>query len=835
MGKKAVSLFLVLSMILTMLPVSAIADEGDTAAGLKGEITAIVSPAETEKTVEAGTALEDLGLPEYLTVTVWPYPPADNTDIVSDPKEEIIEEPVANEDTEDDTVEGTVSEETAGGSETEDDEIDAEAEANTEVDKNVISVTEEDTLRENSEIETITLDIPVDWVSEPEYDGDIEGIYVFTPVIEGYTVNTELPQITVTVGVPDLMQLMMPLAITSYDVWVNGIQVTDENKDDVLGDGEGTVRYIPAEGANAQKLILNGAVITEACTIYGYEAGIGSFDSLEIVLTDGTDNYVTGINGSGILSVGIYSTGSLSFSGGGNLTVAGGKGGSSYGIYAYPIDDGASAGISFTGSGSIIARGDDSASTSLGLFAKNFIQVLNGTFTVSGSTKALNIKPDYMSSSYTISASTDNDESGAQAISSGDLNTKYETYRYLRFAPGSPVASIGSTNYASIEAAVDAAQDGQTVKLLQNVELIRSITINEKDNRNITIDLNNKTIIVPSVYEAVMFKGNGALTIKNGTLEMKYEITVGLKSVILMDGPGTLNLQSCTVNNQAGKTNWNSQAIKMLSGTINAENCTIINRDASEVIYMSGDNSILNLVNCEVKSNRPYNSLGTDHALLLAIGGSVTIKGGIMDVNGTAAIQATANTSLYITGGANITSYNESQQDYNTYEKKPGTIYKTKGKGKVTIAGAEITNTSSAGYGLYAGDSYTATETPFVISKGSSVIKAPYQAMNIAPQLRPGIQGNARENYSTGGLSAYDENLINTYRYIEFSTVQDYAVTRIGEKNYTDLQAAVDEVSSDGTIQLINNFDLTDPVDTRAKALLWILTAGQWMVGLALL
>jgi hypothetical protein len=29
---------------------------------------------------------------------------------------------------------------------------------------------------------------------------DTEGVYVFTPVIEGYTVSAELPEITVTVG-----------------------------------------------------------------------------------------------------------------------------------------------------------------------------------------------------------------------------------------------------------------------------------------------------------------------------------------------------------------------------------------------------------------------------------------------------------------------------------------------------------------------------------------------------------------------------------------------------------------------------------------------------------
>lgn len=49
------------------------------------------------------------------------------------------------------------------------------------------------------EWEETTVDISVTWTS-PDYDPNTEGEYVFTPVIEGYIVSAELPEITVAVG-----------------------------------------------------------------------------------------------------------------------------------------------------------------------------------------------------------------------------------------------------------------------------------------------------------------------------------------------------------------------------------------------------------------------------------------------------------------------------------------------------------------------------------------------------------------------------------------------------------------------------------------------------------
>jgi hypothetical protein len=131
--EKILSLFLALSMIVTMLPIPAMAEEVEATVSERGEIITFLPLAEAEKTVMVGTSLEDLELPESLTVTV-----------------QINPETVA------------------------------------------------DSLYDSEDKER-TVDIPVAWSSQPEYDMDTEGEYVFTPVIEGYIVNTELPRITVVV------------------------------------------------------------------------------------------------------------------------------------------------------------------------------------------------------------------------------------------------------------------------------------------------------------------------------------------------------------------------------------------------------------------------------------------------------------------------------------------------------------------------------------------------------------------------------------------------------------------------------------------------------------
>lgn len=213
MAKRLLSLFIALCMILNMIPISVMAKES---IGTSEEIIAFNPLSETVITVTPGTSLEDLKLPKTLTATV---------------------------------------------------KTNNNSEGNIQDSENNDHFTEVSTNEgvgiEFNNITEISMDIPVTWTSEPEYDMNTQGEYVFTPIIDGYTVNTELPVIIVNVKASVMLQ--MSTTVNEYDIWVGGIQVTDANKDHITGDGiSGDISYDP----DTKTLTLNNATITGAYDKY---------------------------------------------------------------------------------------------------------------------------------------------------------------------------------------------------------------------------------------------------------------------------------------------------------------------------------------------------------------------------------------------------------------------------------------------------------------------------------------------------------------------------------------------------------------------------------------
>ncbi|SMB89903.1 Ig-like domain (group 4) [Desulfonispora thiosulfatigenes DSM 11270] len=196
--KKILSMFLALCMVLTMVPVSAMAEETHTTIGGGGEIISFAPLEETEKVVSLGTSIEDLELPETLTAVV-----------------------------------------------------------------RTASITD------SSASEEIEIDIPVIWTS-PEYDKETEGIYVFSPIIEGYTVSAELPQITVTVGQLAVeVEGSKAVMLAEENVNIEEIKITDANASKIqkLFDdkGSGIAEVTDNNGTIKIKLLKN---ITGIIIIY---------------------------------------------------------------------------------------------------------------------------------------------------------------------------------------------------------------------------------------------------------------------------------------------------------------------------------------------------------------------------------------------------------------------------------------------------------------------------------------------------------------------------------------------------------------------------------------
>lgn len=105
------------------------------------------------------------------------------------------------------------------------------------------------------------------------------------------------------------------------------------------------------------------------------------------------------------------------------------------------------------------------------------------------------------------------------------------------------VASVGDSKYQSLAEAIDAAQDGQTVRLLADAEQNAQLTI----DKSITLDLNGKTIrntvdIWGDTANAILSIKNGAkVTITgNGTIDAKendcYTINVAKGDLTIENG-----------------------------------------------------------------------------------------------------------------------------------------------------------------------------------------------------------------------------------------------------------------------------------------------------------
>ncbi len=249
MNKRLLSKLLALCMVVTMLPVSAMAEEAHTTIGTCGEIISFAPLTETEKTVAVGTTAEDLELPEKLTATVRTAITSEDTSVqdsessdedtsVDDLTTAPIDSGVTEDSSQDpdssdeDTVSGNVAVASAsstteasirdssnGDEDTEEDSVSATSGSSIEAEVGQTRSTEE---VPDPEWEVNTVDIPVTWVST-DYDPNTEGDYVFTPVIDDYTVSAELaelPQVTVTVeaAVPMMRALLGSSGSTVIEV-----------------------------------------------------------------------------------------------------------------------------------------------------------------------------------------------------------------------------------------------------------------------------------------------------------------------------------------------------------------------------------------------------------------------------------------------------------------------------------------------------------------------------------------------------------------------------------------------------------------------------------------
>ena len=761
MNKRLLSMFLALCMIVTMLPVSAMAEEIHTTIGGSGEIISFAPLSETEKTVSLGTSSENLELPETLAATVRTAVPA------------------AENPTQDSGSPETATPTTAA----------------------------------EPEWEETTVNIPVTWDS-PFYDPNTEGVYVFTPVIEGYTVSAPLPELTVTVDetlpIAAARGMASPLSATTYNIWVGGVQVTDTNKDDVLdaANYEGaTITYDP----DTSTLTLDNATINAAHNETWIDGsttayyGIYADTALKIEMVG--SNTVLGQNQTGSASIGIYTGGTLNLSGSGSLYVSGGTGKFSAGIYSagsITIEGGrvtAASAVATQTSIAIASNGDitisnegveASASTdapiSYGMIATNgftindgevtavgktglhtnaaegpvtvsegvvnavgtqvgisgAVAVTSGTVTVKSDAKALDgtlTTSDY--ANCTVTASTNKNGGSAVAYNAANL----ATYKYIKVESAStPPVLTEVADRTALQSAITGAIGDLDLKLSDSyIDTAGKLTIPGTCNYNITIDLNGRTLAGGSV-SAIEYLGSGTLTITDS--QSGGMVTSNAMGTIYAKGTGTVNLSGGTVRT-AGST--------------------------ESVAIWVGGNKTLNITGGTVIG------IGFANYAIYSQNGTVNISGGT--------VSATGVNGKAICG-------------------------ETGSAGQLNISGGTVSATWTGGIAI---DHVNAT-----IQNGTTIIiQGSSRAMTSAPTLDSGVQGGASTNYDGSGSVAYNAANIATYKYLKFGLDVISPVLSAGNVNRTNDTAGTIGFTTDkaGTAYyLVVNSGASAPTSMAVKA-----------------
>lgn len=154
-----------------------------------------------------------------------------------------------------------------------------------------------------------------------------------------------------------------------------------------------------------------------------------------------------------------------------------------------------------------------------------------------------------------------------------------KTWQVHAAAPAINVAKIGETEYATIQAAVDAATAGETVTLITDTELVEPVVV--AAGKTVTIDLYGHDIAAP----------NGAF-INHGTLKLEDNINYGDPGTVttetgdLLVNDGTLNV---TYGTYAGDIRLDGGRFTVHHGTFDGTIRTGANvTDAASVVNLRG-------------------------------------------------------------------------------------------------------------------------------------------------------------------------------------------------------------------------------------------------------
>ena len=199
-------------------------------------------------------------------------------------------------------------------------------------------------------------------------------------------------------------------------------------------------------------------------------------------------------------------------------------------------------------------------------------------------------------------------------------------------------AKVGNTYYCYLQDAIDAAQSGETVTLLCDIELEGNIIISK--NSNVVLDLAGYTI-----SQSVECTASYEMIANNGTLYITDSV-----------GGGKISFTDTSAGDATAS--WGSYTIRN-SGTLTIENVTIENLSAQNVVGESFKHATIAIFQYSGSCTINSGIISTPNYRSVRLwSGDMTINGGTFE--GQVWVQCVNNTSdLTINGGSFAPSWND--------------------------------------------------------------------------------------------------------------------------------------------------------------------------------
>ena len=157
-----------------------------------------------------------------------------------------------------------------------------------------------------------------------------------------------------------------------------------------------------------------------------------------------------------------------------------------------------------------------------------------------------------------------------------------------------PVAQVGNKTYASLAAAIAEAQDNSTVKLLDNVTLANTISV----DKALTLDLNGCKVSA-ELAGPHMICNTGDLTITDNSSAKSGEIAkIGNRESFgyVIENHGTMLLKDCKISSTSEKSSAIENGFYTASDNTDKHDCTMTIQD-SEIVSVNAAGGLYTVKN----------------------------------------------------------------------------------------------------------------------------------------------------------------------------------------------------------------------------------------------